>query len=78
MMGDIYRRAETVIAWFSEDFSDIDLAIKALNTRARVPFEKHKEMQNMSITEYATYEALGVDVIDSKQVKCLTGFLGCR
>jgi hypothetical protein len=78
MMGDIYWRAETAIAWLGDDFSNIDLAIKALNTLARVPFEKHKEMQNMSTAEYATYEALGVDVIDGKQVKCLTGFLGRR
>ena len=28
----------------------------------------------MSTTEYATYKALGMDVIDGKQVKCLTGF----
>jgi hypothetical protein len=78
MMGDIYRRAETVTAWLGEDFSDTDLAIKALNTLARVLFEKHKEMQNMSTTGYATCEALGVNIIDGKQVKCLTGFLGRR
>ncbi len=52
-MGDIYRRAETVIAWLGKDFSDTDLAIKVLNTLARVLFEKHKEMQNMSTTEYS-------------------------
>jgi Heterokaryon incompatibility protein (HET) len=51
MMGNIHRRVETVIAWLGEDFSGTDLAIKALNTLARVPFEKHKEMQNMSTTE---------------------------
>ncbi len=45
MMGDIYQCAETMIAWLSKDFSDTDLAIKALNTLARVLFEKHKEMQ---------------------------------
>ncbi len=78
MMGDIYQRAETMIAWLSKDFSDTDLAIKALNTLARVLFAKHKEMQNMSTTEYATYKALGVDVIDGKQVKCLTAFFECR
>jgi hypothetical protein len=49
MMGDIYRCAETVIAWLGKDFSDTDLAIKALNTLARVLFEKHKEMQNMDM-----------------------------
>ena len=78
MMGDIYQRDRDGDCLAQQGLSDTNLAIKVLNTLARVLFEKRKEMQNISTTEYATYKAIGVDVIDGKQVKCLTRFLGRR
>jgi hypothetical protein len=78
LMGDIYQRAETVIAWLGEDLSGTAPAIQALDTLARIPFRKHDEMHNMSQDEPDTYEALGVDFIDRRQWYCVTGFLARR
>ncbi|KAH8731674.1 hypothetical protein GQ44DRAFT_822547 [Phaeosphaeriaceae sp. PMI808] len=75
-MSDIYQRAMTVIAWLSEDLPNTTMAIEGFYKLATIPFYKHEEMQNMSLEEPATYEALGIDFIDSKQLRCVAGFLG--
>ncbi|KAF2114631.1 heterokaryon incompatibility protein-domain-containing protein [Lophiotrema nucula] len=78
LMADIYKRAETVIAWLGEDLDDTARGIQALDKLAEIPFAKHKEMQNLSLREPTTYKALGVDPIKREDMSCLAGFLGRR
>src|SRR6266536_906442 len=74
LMGEIYKRASSVIVWLGESLPETALALGVIEELERIPFSKHTEMERMSITDDNSYYSLGIRRISDREWRALLGF----
>ena len=74
LMGEIYKRAESVIVWLGDSLPETRLALDVLDELGKIPSQRHLEMRKMLITAESTYENLGIRRIADREWRAFVGF----
>ena len=75
MMGEIYSKAQKVIAWLGNALPSTHQAVEFIEKLGRLPQSSWERMQKMDISKDDAYNELGISPVSEQDRKSLTGFL---